>query len=84
MGTTPPQHTGIGVDDYLAGELQSEVRHEYVAGQVYAMVGASDRHGLIARHENSSNGIPISGRAWLMYWSCWSETLLTRHFGYTR
>jgi hypothetical protein len=28
MGMTPPQHTGIGVDDYLAGELQSEVRHE--------------------------------------------------------
>jgi len=48
MGTTPAHTTLISVDDYLAGELQSEVRHEYVAGQVYAMVGASDRHGLIA------------------------------------
>lgn len=47
MGTTPVQRTAIGVDDYLAGELESEVRHEYVAGQVYAMVGASDRHGLL-------------------------------------
>jgi len=47
MGTTPAHTTLISVDDYLAGELQSEVRHEYVAGQVYAMVGASDRHGLI-------------------------------------
>jgi hypothetical protein len=84
MGTTPPKHTGIGVDDYLAGEQRGEVRHEYVAGQVYAMVGASDRHGLIARHQNSSNGIPIFGRAWPMCWSCWSKTLLTRHFGYMR
>ena len=47
MGTTPPPHTAIGVDDYLRGELESEVRHEYVGGQVYAMVGASDRHGLL-------------------------------------
>jgi Uma2 family endonuclease len=38
----------IGVEDYFQGELVSEIRHEYVGGQVYAMVGASDRHGLIA------------------------------------
>lgn len=37
----------LSVDDYLSGELESEVRHEYVDGEVYAMVGASDRHGLI-------------------------------------
>lgn len=37
----------ISVEDYLAGELAGEVRHEYIDGQVYAMTGASDRHGLI-------------------------------------
>ena len=37
----------LSVDDYLEGELHSEVRHEYIDGEVYAMVGASDRHGLI-------------------------------------
>ncbi|TVQ92383.1 MAG: Uma2 family endonuclease [Chromatiaceae bacterium] len=37
----------LSVDEYLEGELSSEVRHEYVDGEVYAMVGASDRHGLI-------------------------------------
>lgn len=37
----------LPVDDFLEGELESEVRHEYVDGEVYAMVGASDRHGLI-------------------------------------
>ncbi|MBU0654569.1 MAG: Uma2 family endonuclease [Gammaproteobacteria bacterium] len=38
----------ISVEDYLAGERDSEVKHEYVDGQVYAMAGASVRHNLIA------------------------------------
>jgi len=44
-----PQTTAdiLSVEDYLSGELQSQVRHEFVDGEVYAMVGASDRHGLI-------------------------------------
>ena len=33
---------------YLAAEEVSEVRHEYIAGELYAMTGASDRHGIIA------------------------------------
>lgn len=37
----------LSVEDYLAGERVSEVRHEYVGGRVYAMVGASRRHALI-------------------------------------
>ncbi len=41
-----PQPT-ISVEDYLAGEQHAEVRHEYIHGQVYAMTGASRRHGLI-------------------------------------
>ena len=38
----------ISEEDYLAGELQSEVRHEYIGGHVYAMAGASDEHNRIA------------------------------------
>jgi Uma2 family endonuclease len=38
----------LSVEDYLAGEQESDVRHEYLDGEVYAMVGACDRHGLIA------------------------------------
>jgi len=37
----------ITEQDYLQGELTSEIRHEYVGGETYAMVGASDRHGLV-------------------------------------
>ncbi len=37
----------ISVNEYLAGEQHSEVRHEYINGQVYAMVGASKAHNSI-------------------------------------
>jgi len=33
---------------HLAGELHSEVRHEYVAGSLYAMVGGTARRNLIS------------------------------------
>ncbi len=39
--------SNVGVDDYLASEAAGELRHEYIDGQLYAMTGASDRHGLI-------------------------------------
>lgn len=37
----------ITEQEYLDGEQHSEVRHEYIDGQVFAMIGASRRHGLI-------------------------------------
>ena len=37
----------VSIEDYLAGEEHSDIRHEYLDGDVYAMTGASDRHGLI-------------------------------------
>ena len=38
----------ISIDDYLAGELESSTKHEYLAGFVYAMAGARNEHNLIA------------------------------------
>ena len=40
-------HEPIGVEDYLAGELSSPVRHEFVNGDVFAMTGASLRHNAL-------------------------------------
>ncbi|MDJ0649195.1 MAG: Uma2 family endonuclease [Xenococcaceae cyanobacterium MO_188.B19] len=37
----------ITVEEYLKFEQDAEIRHEYVAGQIYAMAGASEAHNLI-------------------------------------
>jgi len=38
----------LTADDYLAGEAVSPIRHEFVAGEVFAMAGASEEHATIA------------------------------------
>ena len=47
MNAQVAPHTKLTVQDYLSGEEHSEIRHEFIDGQVFAMGGASDRHGLI-------------------------------------
>jgi len=42
------KHTWISVADYLEGEKIAKVRHEYVNGQVFAMVGTTKTHNTIA------------------------------------
>ncbi len=37
----------ISPEEYLAGELVSDVKHEYIDGEVYAMTGSSINHGRI-------------------------------------
>lgn len=50
-------------EDYLVREAESEVRHEFVNGEVYAMAGASRNHNRIAGNifaelHSSLNGKP--------------------------
>lgn len=45
MTTEPLQR--LSPAEYLAFERQAETKHEYVAGEVFAMAGASARHNLI-------------------------------------
>jgi Uma2 family endonuclease len=37
----------VSVEDYLAGELVSPIKHEYLGGVVYAMAGARNVHNVI-------------------------------------
>jgi len=37
----------ISIEEYLEGEQHSDIRHEYVGGEPYAMVGATETHNLI-------------------------------------
>lgn len=46
--TALKQPISITIEDYLAGEEVSEVKHEYLAGTVHAMAGATIRHNNIA------------------------------------
>src|SRR3569623_955093 len=38
----------MSVADYLAAELVSPIKHEYVGGAVYMMVGAKNVHNIVA------------------------------------
>jgi len=38
----------ISVQDYLQGETNSPIRHEYLGGQIFAMSGGSEEHNRIA------------------------------------
>ncbi len=44
------QKNAIRVTDYLLGERHSDIKHEYVAGQVFAMAGAKINHNRITRN----------------------------------
>jgi len=41
------KHQLLSEEDYLRMELNSPVRHEYVAGEVFAMTGTTLRHNII-------------------------------------
>ena len=43
-----PRPQPVRVEDYLRNEQLTEIKHEYLGGQIVAMGGASDRHGLMA------------------------------------
>lgn len=52
----------ISVDDYLAGELVSPIKHEYLGGMVYAMAGARNAHILIASNTLLALGSRLRGK----------------------
>ena len=51
----------ISVEDYLAGELISPVKHEYLDGVVYAPAGARNAHNLIASNTLVALGSLLRG-----------------------
>ena len=43
-----PRLRAVPVEEYLVGESRSDRKHEYVDGVIYASVGASNSHNLVA------------------------------------
>jgi Uma2 family endonuclease len=60
--STAKQLNLVSVEDYLAGELISPVKHEYVGGVVYAMAGARNAHNIIATNTLGSLHARLRGR----------------------
>lgn len=60
--STARQTSFVSVEDYLAGEQQSSVKHEYVAGLVYAMAGARNAHNIIASNALGSLFSQLQGK----------------------
>ena len=52
MSTVHPMDY-ISVEDYLASELDSSVKHEYLGGVAYAMSGATNAHNRVATNITS-------------------------------
>lgn len=49
----------LSEEDYLAGEQISEIKHEYIDGQAYAMSGTSANHGRIVSALTRLIGNPL-------------------------
>ncbi len=56
------QPAPISVDDYLEDELVSEVKHEYLGGEVHAMAGDSNRHNKVAVNTLLAFGAALRGK----------------------
>ncbi len=48
MSAIDKKNYSISPEEYLAGEVDSEAKHEYIDGTVYAMAGASKKHNIIS------------------------------------
>ena len=52
----------IAVEDYLAGELISPIKHEYLGGVVYAMAGARNLHNDVAGNTFATLHLLLRGK----------------------
>jgi Uma2 family endonuclease len=60
--STAPERPPVTVEDYLRGELNSQVKHEYLGGFVYAMAGARNAHNQIASNVLSARGARLRSK----------------------
>ncbi len=54
--------TSISEEDYLEGEVHSDIKHEYIDGEVYAMSGAKVAHNRISGNINRKFGNHLEGK----------------------
>ena len=54
-------------EDYLAYERDSQQRHEYLGGKIYALAGASAKHNLIVGNAIASLHVQVRKRPCMVY-----------------
>src|ERR1041385_8952690 len=52
----------ISIDEYLQGELDPPVKHEYLGGVIYAMAGARNAHNIIKLNTRTALQMRLRGR----------------------
>ena len=67
-------------DDYLKGELESDVKHEYINGYVYAMAGAKEQHNRLTSTMSREFGIHLKGKPCDAYQSDFKVKVGTKYF----
>ncbi|MBF0437687.1 MAG: Uma2 family endonuclease [Magnetococcales bacterium] len=70
----------ISEEDYLIGELESEIKHEYIDGQVYAMAGVSRNHSILANTISMEFGIHLKGKPCNTHQSDFKVKVGTKYF----
>lgn len=60
--TAAPHIPLISIADYLAGELESDIKHEYLGGRVYAMAGGKNVHNDVASNFLVALGSRLRGK----------------------
>jgi Uma2 family endonuclease len=53
----------VSEEEYLSGELISPIKHEYIAGRVYAMSGGSVNHSAVARNFLTETAMRLRGKS---------------------
>lgn len=77
---TASKITLISTEDYLANELKSDVKHEYIDGQVYAMAGAHSNHNRLTATLIRKIGNHLDGKQCQPYASDMKVKIGTKFF----
>jgi Uma2 family endonuclease len=64
MGQVEPQARRYTPEEYFALEAQSEVRHDYVEGEVFTMAGGSKSHNILAQNDALSLRVALRGQGY--------------------
>ncbi|GAA4999671.1 Uma2 family endonuclease [Acinetobacter puyangensis] len=70
----------LSEQDYLAGELHSEIKHEYIDGEVFAMVGSTANHNTLAGNVFLALGNHLKGKPCRPFTSDMKVKIGTKYF----